>query len=391
MSKVVLIVLDGVGIGAQKDAANYGDLGADTLGHIFEKVSGFNLPNLIRLGLGNIDDVNIPYKSDRPLGAFGKGAEKMKAKDTTGGHWEIAGLILKDPFPVYPNGFPKDIIIALEKAFNKKILGNYAASGTEIIKVLSKEHSRTGYPIVYTSGDSVLQIAANEEIIPLTELYDMCVKARAIMSGVNAVGRVIARPFIVRDGKPQRTKNRRDFSLEPPGKTMLDILCENGYEVIGIGKIEDIFAKRGLTKAIHTTDNKSGTDTTIEQMKQLKRGLIFTNLVDFDMLYGHRNDADGYAKALMEFDSHLPDIMNLINDDDILIITADHGCDPVMPSTDHTREYIPIIVYGKGVTPGVNLGVRSTFADISSTILEFFGLPSTGEGTSFYKQITKEK
>lgn len=389
MSKVVLIVLDSVGIGAQKDAADYGDLGADTLGHLFEKVLSFNLPNLISLGLGNIDHVNIPYKSDNPLGAYGKSAEKMKEKDTTGGHWEIAGLILEKPFPVYPNGFPKNVISALEEAFGKKILGNYAASGTEIIKVLYEEHARTGYPIVYTSADSVLQIAANEEIIPLNELYDMCEKARKIMSGVNAVGRVIARPFIVRDGKPQRTKNRRDFSLEPPRKTMLDILRENGYEVVGIGKIEDIFAKRGITKSIHTTDNKSGTDVTIEQIKQLSRGLIFTNLVDFDMLYGHRNDAQGYAKALMEFDSRLPEIMDSINDDDILIITADHGCDPTNPSTDHSREYIPIIVYGKRVTPGVNLGVRSTFADISGTILEFFNLPSTGEGTSFLKQIVK--
>lgn len=390
MSKVVLIVLDSVGIGAQKDAADYGDLGADTLGHLFEKVSYFNVPNLISLGLGNIDDVNIPYKVDNPLASFGKSAEKMKAKDTTGGHWEIAGLVLKDPFPVYPNGFPKDVVSALEEAFNRKILGNYAASGTEIIKVLSEKHSRTGCPIVYTSADSVLQIAANEDIIPLTDLYDMCLKARKIMSGIHAVGRVIARPFIVIDGKPQRTKNRRDFSLEPPHKTMLDILCENGYEVVGIGKIEDIFAKRGLTKSIHTTDNKAGTDTTIEQIKQLEKGLIFTNLVDFDMLYGHRNNADGYAKALMEFDSRLPEIMNLISDDDILIITADHGCDPTNKSTDHSREYIPILVYGKGVIPGVNLGVRSTFADIASTILEFFNLQSTGEGTSFLKQIAKE-
>jgi len=391
MSKVVLIVLDSVGIGAQKDAVEYGDLGADTLGHLFEKVKGVSIPNLINLGLGNIDGVNIPYKSDKPLGAYGKSAEKINAKDTTGGHWEIAGLTLKKPFPVYPNGFPKDVVSALEKAFGRKILGNYAASGTEIIKVLGEEHTKTGYPIVYTSADSVLQIAANEEVIPLEELYGMCKKARQIMTGDHAVGRVIARPFIVKDGKPERTKNRRDFSLEPPGKTMLDILYENGYEVIGIGKIEDIFAKRGITKSIHTTDNKSGTDTTIEQMKQEGSGLIFTNLVDFDMLYGHRNNACGYANALMDFDKRLPEIMNALNNDDILIITADHGCDPTTSSTDHSREYIPILVYGRKVSPGVNLGIRSTFADISATILEFFNLPTTGEGTSFLRQILKGK
>lgn len=387
MKRVILIVLDSVGMGELPDAGKYGDTGSNTLGNIAERIKGFSLPELEKLGLGNIDGMKGIKKSDKAEGCYGRMAEQSAGKDTTTGHWEIAGLILKKPFPVYPEGFPADIIERFEKAIGTKIIGNVAASGTEIIKQLGREHVRTGYPIVYTSEDSVFQIAAHEEVIPVEKLYEMCAKAREIMSGEHAVGRVIARPFAGEEGNYKRTDRRRDFSLSPFDKTILDYVSEAGYEVKAVGKIEDIFNKQGITEAVHTHDNMDGVDRTLSYMEKDFEGMIFTNLVDFDMLFGHRNDVEGYARALMEFDRRVPEILDRLKEDDMLIITADHGCDPTTESTDHSREYVPLLVYGKKLKQNVNLGTRGTFADISATIAEFFGIKSTGNGTSFYNSI----
>ena len=389
MGKILLLVMDSVGIGEMPDAAQFGDKGADTLGHLFLHYC-LKVPNMIALGLGNIEGVEIPLRAAQPRGAYGKAAERLNAKDTTGGHWEMAGVTLKKPFPVYPHGFPKDVIDQLEKAIGRRVLGNVPASGTVIIQQLGDEHVRTGQPIVYTSADSVLQIAAHEKVIPLSELYEICKKARAIMTGDHAVGRVIARPFVGQNGKYVRTENRRDFSLEPPRETMLDHLKAGGYEVIGVGKIEDIFCGRGLTQRNHTTNNQAGMLATAEYLKKDFSGLIFTNLVDFDMLYGHRRNPEGYAQALEELDAFIPTLESLLGKDDIMIITADHGCDPTKTdTTDHTREYIPILVAGQRVRT-INLGVRKTFADIAATIAQYFDVPSTGEGTSFLEEIWEE-
>jgi len=389
MKRVVLIVMDSVGIGEMPDAEKYGDAGSNTLGNISKKVGGFRLENLEKLGLGNIEGVTGIKATDTAIGCYGRMAEKSPGKDTTTGHWEIAGLILKKPFPVYPEGFPADIIEKFEKAIGTKVLGNFAASGTEIIKQLGDQHVETGYPIVYTSADSVFQIAAHEDVIPVEKLYEMCKAAREIMAGEHAVGRIIARPFIGKDGEYVRTDRRRDFALNPFDKTILDYLSERGYEVKAVGKIEDIFNRQGITEAVHTRNNMDGVDKTLSYMKEEFEGLIFTNLVDFDMLYGHRNNVEGYAGTLMEFDARLPEILRQLNDQDILIITADHGCDPTTESTDHSREYVPLLVYGKNLRQNVNLGTRSTFADVSATIAEIFKLNTRIAGESFYKQIVK--
>lgn len=391
MKRVIIIVLDSVGIGELPDSRAYGDEGSNTLGHIAQSVKGFQLPNLQKLGLSNIDGMNlleryIP-KSEQPEGAFGKMTEKSAGKDTTTGHWEISGIVLNKPFPVYPDGFPKDLIEEFERRIGRKTLGNKPASGTVIIEELGDEHVRTGYPIVYTSADSVFQIAAHEDVIPVEQQYDICRAARQLLTGEHGVGRVIARPFIGKSGAYTRTDRRKDFSINPPGKTILNLLQENGFQVRAVGKIEDIFNGSGITEAIHTHGNMDGVDKTLEWMKQDFEGLLFTNLVDFDMLYGHRNNAEGYGKALMEFDARLPQILAHLKKEDILIITADHGCDPSTPSTDHSREYVPLLVAGHGIKKAVNLHVLKTFADIAKTTAEYFGVQNQLAGTSFLKRI----
>lgn len=388
MRRSIIIVLDSVGIGELPDAFKYGDEGSNTLGNISAAVPDFTLPNMQKLGLGNIDGIKGFYSEKNCIGSFGRMQEMSKGKDTTTGHWEIAGLRLEKPFPVYPDGFPLSIIRSFENAINRKVLGNYPASGTEIIMKLGDEHVRTGFPIVYTSADSVFQIAAHESIIPVDELYKMCEIARNILQGEHAVARVIARPFEGESGSYKRTPGRKDFSLKPIGETVLDLAVKKGLEVKAAGKIEDIFAGQGITFSIHTKNNKEGIEKTIQLLQDNFEGIIFTNLVDFDMLYGHRNDVDGYAKALKEFDNSLPDIIKHLKEDDLLIITADHGCDPTTPSTDHSREYVPLLLYGKNVKNGVNLGTRETFSDVAATVAEYLNIGKTLFGNSFLNEIS---
>lgn len=389
MKRAAIIVMDSVGIGELPDAEKYGDKGSNTLGNIATRINNFSLPNLEELGLGNIDGIKGIKSVKIPKGSYGRMAEKSAGKDTTTGHWEIAGIILDRPFPVYPNGFPDEIIKEFEKRINRGVLGNKAASGTEIIKELGQEHVNTGYPIVYTSADSVFQIAAHEDVIPVERLYEMCEIARELLKGEHAVGRVIARPFIGENGNYTRTDRRRDFSLKPVKKTVLDFISEHGKEVKAVGKIEDIFSGQGITEAVHTHSNMDGVDKTLEFMKQDFEGVIFTNLVDFDMLYGHRNDVKGYAEALVEFDKRVPEILKYLKPDDILFITADHGCDPTTQSTDHSREYVPILITGKKVKKNVNLGTRGTYADIAATVADFFNIKAEVEGISFLKEILR--
>ncbi|HBV96886.1 MAG: phosphopentomutase [Peptococcaceae bacterium BICA1-7] len=385
VDRVIIIVLDSVGIGSLPDAFRYGDEGSNTLGNCAHAVNGLNMPQMEKLGLGNLGDFMGIGPSGDPAGAYGKMACQSPGKDTTTGHWEISGIILNRPFPVYPNGFPREIIDQFIQRTGVEILGNKAASGTEIIKELGEEHVRTGRPIVYTSADSVFQIAAHEEVIPLERLYEMCRIARAILTGENAVGRVIARPFTGEPGNFVRTMNRHDFSLEP-GPNILTQMSGEGLPVLAVGKISDIFSGVGITRAIHTTNNTEGVDRTVELIRDGGRGLIFTNLVEFDMVYGHRNDPRGYARALEEFDRRIPEITGALNKNDILIITADHGCDPTTPGTDHSREYVPLIITGNSVRPGVNLGIRQTFADVAATLAEIFSL-KWETGKSFAGEI----
>lgn len=387
MKKIILIVLDSVGIGELPDAAKYGDEGSNTLGNIARAIEGFTLPNLERLGLGCIEGSTGYRPVTDPIGSFGKMAERSNGKDTTTGHWELAGITIEKPFPVYPNGFPDEIVTRFEDAIGTKILGNYPASGTEIIKTLGQQHVNTGYPILYTSADSVLQLAAHEDIIPLERLYEICEIARNIMTGEHAVGRVIARPFIGKENSFKRTGNRRDFSLKPIKKTILDYLKEKGLEVKAVGKIEDIFAGEGITQAVHTHSNMDGIDKTLDFISEKFEGLIFTNLVEFDMTFGHRNNVEGYAKALSRFDERLPEILDALSEDDILILTADHGCDPTTDSTDHSREYVPLLVYGKKLKRGVNLGIRKSFSDIAQTVSEVFNAGGKFNAESFYKDL----
>jgi len=391
ISRVILIVLDSCGIGELPDADKYGDIGSNTLANTAKAVGGLKLPNLELLGLGKIDQIEGLSNSIQAKGCYGKMAELSLGKDSTAGHWEMMGLPLKKPFPVYPGGFPQEIIEAFEQAIGIKILGNYPASGTEIIAQLGEEHLKTGFPIVYTSADSVFQIAVHKDIVPLEELYRMCQKARKLLQGEHAVARVIARPFTGKPGAFVRTAERRDFSVQPLGETVLDQLRARGHEVIGIGKIEDLFGGRGISRAFHTVNNKDGVEKALEVMKSLKSGLIFTALVDFDILWGHRNDAYGFAKGLEEFDTMLPEILDLLNNNDLLILTADHGCDPTTPSTDHSREYVPLLVYGKSLKVDGNLGIRQTFADIGQTVAEIFGLKGTGIGNSFLKEVSSDR
>lgn len=387
MKRIIIMVLDSVGMGELPDAPKYGDTGSNTLGNIAAAVKGFTLPNLEMLGLGCIDGIRGYAAVKNPVGCFARMAERSAGKDTTTGHWEIAGITLENPFPLYPKGFPDDVVSRFEAAIGTKTLGNYAASGTEIIKQLGQQHVLTGYPIIYTSADSVFQIAAHEEIIPIEKLYEICKKARSILTGEYAVGRVIARPFIGVEGSFIRTDRRRDFSLNPIKKTVLEYIKEKGLEVKAVGKIEDIFAGQGITEAVHIHNNMDGVNKTLDYIRQKFNGLIFTNLVEFDMNFGHRNDVKGYAGALSQFDERLPEILSALDDDDILVITADHGCDPTTGSTDHSREYVPLLVYGRKLKQGVNLGTRKTFADLAQTLSEIFATDGSFEAQSFYKDV----
>ena len=387
INRVIVIVLDSVGVGWLPDAADFGDEGANTLAHIAEHMKGLNLPHMQSLGLGNITTIQGVPPVSSPRAAYGKMKEASGSKDTMAGHWEIMGLIVDKPFPTFPNGFPGEIVDQFLKAANiKKVLGNKAASGTVIIAELGEEHIRTGFPIVYTSADSVFQIAAHEEVIPLDKLYDICKKARKLCDEYR-IGRVIARPFIGEKGNFTRTANRKDFPMLPPGKTALDLLKENDFPVMGIGKIEDIYAGQGITRAIHTKGNNHGMECLMQELSITGRGLIFINLVDFDMLYGHRNNAEGYARALEEFDSQLGEFLPRLREDDLLIITADHGCDPTFTGTDHTREHVPLLVYAKHLGPR-DLGTRKAFTDIGVTILDLFDIPHSFPGNNLLRSET---
>ncbi len=383
--RVIWIVLDSVGIGEMPDAAQYGDAGSDTLGNI-ARIRGIRLPNLSQLGLGNIKALTGIAPAAAPAGAYGKCTLASPGKDTTTGHWEMVGIHLAKPFPLYPHGFPPEIMNEFERRIGRSSLGNKAASGTEIIKELGAEHMRTGSPIVYTSADSVFQIAAHEEVIPLWELYKMCETAREILRGPYEVGRVIARPFAGAPGSFTRTPNRHDYAVPPPKGMLLDQLDDRGVFIHSIGKIFDVFLGRGIRDSTKTKNNADGMAMTLDAMQAPDAGLIYVNLVDFDQQFGHRNDIEGYGNALEEFDAWVPEFQRALRPDDLAIFTADHGCDPTTPSTDHSREYVPLLVSGPKVRPGVNLGVRATLSDIGQTVAENFGA-HIAQGTSFLQQI----
>lgn len=387
IKRIVLIILDGVGIGELPDAHLFNDEGSNTLKHICDAVEWLSLPNLQRLGLGNIEPLMRVPPVNEPAASFGKMAELSMSKDTLVGHWELAGLITPKPFPTYPHGFPRHVIEKFERAIGRKVLGNKPASGTVIIEELGAEHIRTGYPIVYTSADSVFQIAAHEDVIPVEQLYEMCRIARELLQGEHNVARVIARPFIGQPGSFQRTPRRKDFSIEPHGETILDRATAHGLDVIAVGKVGEIFSFRGITESIHTDSNRDGMDAILNIVKQRRGQILFANLVDFDMKFGHRNDPQGFARALMEFDSFLDELLPALASTDLLILTADHGNDPITPSTDHSREYVPLLVYHPHESPGAPLGVRRTFADVAATIAEAFALQMPSTGTSFLKEV----
>ena len=383
--RIVWIVLDSVGIGAMPDASAYGDEGSDTLGNIAKR-GKIELPNLCRLGVANIKCLAGLPRFEHPAGAYGKCCLASPGKDTTTGHWEMAGILLEKPFPVYPHGFPAEIIAEFEEQIGRKVLGNKPASGTEIIRELGEEHLRTGSPIVYTSADSVFQIAAHERVIPVPELYRMCEIARHLLRGPHEVGRVIARPFEGDPGGFVRTANRHDYAVPPPKGMLLDRLEAEHVPVYAVGKISDIFLGRGITRTVKTSNNEDGMQKTMEAMREQPSGLIFVNLVDFDSQYGHRNDVCGYARALEAVDRWMPNLD--LRSGDMLIFTADHGCDPTTPSTDHSREYTPLLVYGQRVEGGVNLGTRGSLADIGKTVADNFGVPLAA-GTSFLQEIQR--
>ena len=387
IDRIIIIVLDSVGIGELPDAYKFGDEGSNTLVNTAKAVGGLNVPNLESFGLGKIGDIPGVSKEVDAKAFYGKMIEASAAKDTTSGHWEIMGVITEKPFPTYPEGFPDDVIKEFTTAIGRPILGNKTASGTEIIKELGEEHIRTGYPIVYTSADSVFQIAACEDVIPIESLYEMCDCARDILKGEHNVGRVIARPFIEENGIYTRTERRRDFSLLPPEETVLDKAVKKGYEVVGVGKIGDIFAHRGLTREIHASNNRDGVLKTIESIREDFKGIIFTNLIDFDMKYGHRNNPEGYAEALESFDKSLPEIVDALKAGDVIIITADHGCDPTTLSTDHSREYVPLLVFGKKLNKPRSLGIRNSFADVGATVSEALLELRLDKGESFFTEL----
>ncbi len=385
--RVIIMVLDSVGIGEMPDAEEYGDLGSHTLGNIARLRGGLHLPHLEKLGLGNIDSITGVPAHPNPESNFGKMAERSVGKDTTTGHWEMAGVILDRALPTFPHGFPRDFIERYELAIGRRVIGNVVASGTEIIQRLGDEHVQTGKPIVYTSADSVFQVAAHEDVIPLSELMRICQIAREMLTDEMQVGRVIARPFLGESGHFYRSPNRHDFAMNPPHKILMEYVQERGIEVCAVGKIHDIYAGRGITDFEPTKGNQEGVSKTLDYMAKVKSGLIMTNLVDFDMLYGHRNHVEGYAQALEEFDERLPEICAALRSEDMLIITADHGCDPTLPGTDHTREYVPLLVCGPTLKKGVNLGVRSTFADLGATVAEYLETEPIYNGISFYSEI----
>lgn len=389
INRAIVMVLDGFGVGELPDANIYGDEGSNTLAGIYNNTK-LNIPNMKKLGLYNISGIELDTKEAEPIGIYGKAAEQCDGKNSPVGHWEISGYIQHPAFKTYPKAFPKELIDEfMEKAKISGILCNEVGSGTEILKRFGEEHIKTGYPIIYTSADSVFQIAAHEDVIPVEELYNICKVAREMLNKPEYnVGTVIARPFIGDKAENfKRTYNRRDFEFSTFGKTMLDVIKENNLDVIAIGKIEDLYCGRGITKSIHTQGNADGIERTIEEINKNTKGLIFTNLVDTDMLYGHRNDIEGYAKALEYFDCKIPEIITSLKDEDVLIITADHGNDPSTPSTDHSREYIPILMYSKGLKQNINIGVRNSFSDISATILDLLNLPQLKTGTSFKGEI----
>src|SRR5437764_3851326 len=387
LQRAILVVLDGVGAGANPDTHAYGDDGASSLEHCAQAVGGLTLPNLGSIGLGNITPIlGTPPTADA-RGAYGRMAEAAAGKDSTTGHWEMTGVVLQRPLPTYPNGFPADLVEAFEKAIGHKVIGNKVASGTEIIQELGEEHLRTGSPILYTSADSVFQIAAHQEVIPLEELYHICEIARHMLTGEHVIGRVIARPFIGTPGHFKRTEHRRDFSLAPVGTTLLDLLKASGKDVIGIGKIEDLFAGRGLTESDHTETNRDGMAATLTWLERNFHGLLFVNLVEFDMLWGHRRDSEGYAQALRDVDNWFAQVQQVMRPGDAIFFTADHGVDPTYRGTDHTREHVPLLGYGEPVRAGANLGVRPTFADLGQTLAQAFEAGSLAAGTSFAGEI----
>lgn len=391
--RAVIIILDGVGIGELPDARRFGDEGSHTLGNLAQTVGGLKLPNLERLGLGNVEPLLGMQPQNHPLANYGKMAEKSPGKDSTSGHWELAGYELDFTFPTYPHGFPAEVLDPFKKQIGRGVLGNKTASGTEIIKELGVEHIRTGFPIIYTSADSVFQIAAHEEIIPLDELYRICEVARKILSGKHAVARVIARPFV--GDSPEdfiRTRARRDFSLKPSHKLLQNCFQENSLPTVGIGKIDDLYAGVGLDQKIHTKGNDDGMNALIEQIKVLEKGLILINLVDFDMLWGHRNNPVAFYRGLQNFDQCLLEVLELLKRGDLLVITADHGNDPTTRSTDHSREYVPLLFYGPSIKKGINLGIRKSFADLGRTVAEAFGFDSCGlAGRSFWKLLVEKE
>ncbi len=391
INRAIIIVLDGFGVGELPDANKYNDLGSNTLRHIYENAK-LDVPNMKKIGLFNIDGLGIKEEKVRTIGAFGKAQEQSAGKNSPVGHWEISGYITRKPFATYPNGFPNEMMEEFKKKTGLEgTLYNGVGSGTDLLKKYGEEHIKTGYPIIYTSADSVFQIAAHEDIIPVNKLYEICKIARKMLDNPKYnIGTVIARPFVGTNKDDfTRTYNRKDYESETFGKTMLDVMKENGKSVTAIGKIEDLFVGRSIDKAIHTQGNKDGIEKTIEEIKNGKSDLIFTNLVDFDMLYGHRNNLEGYAQALKYFDYRLGEIFENLKDDDMLIITADHGNDPYTPSTDHSREYIPILIYGKQIKENINIGIRNTYADISATILDIMGLDKLPDGESFKADILK--
>lgn len=383
--RAILLVLDSAGVGALPDAAAYGDEGSATLPHVAQAAGGLRLPHLERLGLGRIVPLVGVRPVDSPEAAFGRMAEQSAGKDSTTGHWEMMGLIVRRPFPTYPQGFPPEIISAFERTIGRLVLGNCAASGTAIMEELGAEHLRTGAPIVYTSADSVFQVAAHEEIVPVEQLYDWCLAARRILAGEHAVSRVIARPFTGTPGTFRRTDRRRDFSLPPTRRTVLDALSDAGVPVLAIGKVGDLFAERGILESVHTHDDLDGLARTAEAARRLDRGFIFANVVDLDTVYGHRNDAQGYARRLVEIDAALAAILDARGRETPLFISADHGNDPTTSSTDHSREYVPLLALGPGVPAGTDLGTRRTFADVGATVAAAFGVGWEGDGSSFWE------
>jgi len=388
MKRAIVIIIDGVGIGAMPDAAHYGDENSNTLGNIAKKSNGLNLPNLQKLGLAKISAIDGMDSNIQATANFGKLAEKSPGKDSTTGHWELAGLVLDQAFPTYPNGFPQEILDEFTRQTGFETIGNFAASGTEIIKDLGEEHLRTGKVIVYTSADSVFQIAAHEDVVSLDKLYEICDIARKILVGEHAVARVIARPFEGKDRETfVRTKYRKDFSLEPFSKTLHLILKEENWQTVGIGKINDLYALTGIQKSVYTKTNQEGMQAILDELDETKSGLIMANLVDFDMHFGHRNDVTGFVGALESFDAWLPRLLEALAGEDILLITADHGNDPTTPGTDHSREFVPLLAYGPNLKQDQSIGVRETFADLQATLADYFEIKSTGNGTSFLPLI----